>query len=107
MSTEAIEQVKEATPKEPLFSKKNKKLITDPLDDNNPITSTGIGYLFGVGDHREDGERACHESMAVLVVMIAGSGVISAIRNMIPSRIRIIVQLVVVASFGAHWWIWY
>lgn len=34
--SESVEKLK--VPSEPLFSKKNKKLITDPLSDNNPIT---------------------------------------------------------------------
>ena len=31
------------TPSEPLFSKKNRKLVTDPLSDNNPITIQVLG----------------------------------------------------------------
>ena len=34
----AIEEVIEEEVKEPLFSKKNRKLLSDPLDDDNPIT---------------------------------------------------------------------
>ncbi|MDG1147480.1 MAG: Rnf-Nqr domain containing protein, partial [Crocinitomicaceae bacterium] len=30
-------------PREPLFSKKNKKLVTDPLTDNNPVTIQVLG----------------------------------------------------------------
>ena len=43
MSTAVAEEVKEEVKKEPLFSKKNKKLITDPLDDSNPITVQVLG----------------------------------------------------------------
>ena len=45
--TKLIKMVK----KRALFSKKNKKLITDPLDDNNPIIVTGIRYLFCIGNN--------------------------------------------------------
>ena len=44
MSTEAIEAAKEVkAPKEPLFSKKNKKLLKDPINDSNPITVQVLG----------------------------------------------------------------
>ena len=43
MSTEVAEVKQEVAEKEPLFSAKNKKLITDPLDDNNPITVQVLG----------------------------------------------------------------
>lgn len=95
MSTEVAEKVKE--PKEPLFSKKNKKLITDPLDDNNPITVQVLGICSALAITVKI-ENAIVMSLAVLVVMMAGSGIISLLRNMIPSRIRIIVQLVVLAA---------
>ena len=38
-----IEKTVEKKQREPLFSKKNKKLITDPLDDNNPVTIQVLG----------------------------------------------------------------
>ena len=36
--TVIVEEKKKVKEREPLFSKKNKKLITDPLDENNPVT---------------------------------------------------------------------
>ena len=43
-STEVLEEKKiEVKEREPLFSKKNKKLISDPLDENNPITIQVLG----------------------------------------------------------------
>jgi hypothetical protein len=47
MSTEVAEVVEKKS--EPLFSKKNRKLITNPLDIDNPDYGTGIGYLFCIG----------------------------------------------------------
>ncbi|MCW5900804.1 MAG: NADH:ubiquinone reductase (Na(+)-transporting) subunit D [Flavobacteriales bacterium] len=86
-----------AAPKESLFSKKNRKLITDPLDDNNPITVQVLGICSALAITVKL-ENALVMSASVLFVMLAGNVVISLLRNMIPSRIRIIVQLVVVAG---------
>jgi Na+-transporting NADH:ubiquinone oxidoreductase subunit D len=86
-----------AAPKEPLFSTKNKKLITDPLNENNPITIQVLGICSALAITVQV-KQAVFMSLSVLVVMIAGNWIISAIRNLIPSRIRIIVQLVVVAT---------
>jgi Na+-transporting NADH:ubiquinone oxidoreductase subunit D len=91
----AIEEVK--APKEPLFSKKNKKLITDPLNDNNPITIQVLGICSALAITVQV-KQAVFMSLSVLFVMIAGNWLISAMRDLIPSRIRIIVQLVVVAT---------
>ena len=86
-----------AAPKEPLFSTKNKKLITDPLNEDNPITIQVLGICSALAITVQV-KQAVFMSLSVLVVMIAGNWIISAIRNLIPSRIRIIVQLVVVAT---------
>ena len=83
--------------KEALFSKKNKKLITDPLDDNNPITVQVLGICSALAITVQV-EQAVVMSASVLFVLVMGNLTISAIRNLVPSRIRIIVQLVVVAS---------
>ena len=40
------EQLVDKKPKEPLFSKKNRKLITDPLNDDNPITVQVLGICW-------------------------------------------------------------
>lgn len=99
MSTEVAEKevVKEAAPKEPLFSAKNKRLLTDPLNDDNPITVQVLGICSALAITVQV-QQAVVMSLAVLFVMIMGNMIISMLRNAIPSRIRIIVQLVVVAS---------
>lgn len=84
-------------PKEPLFSKKNKKLVTEPLDDNNPVTIQVLGICSALAITVSI-EQALVMSASVLAVLAAGNVIISLLRNLIPSRIRIIVQLVVVAS---------
>lgn len=88
---------KSKAPKEPLFSKKNKKLVTDPLTDNNPVTIQVLGICSALAITVQV-EQAVVMGASVLFVMILGNLIISLLRNMIPSRIRIIVQLVVVAS---------
>ena len=93
MSTE----VKEVKKKEPLFSKKNRGLITDPLNDSNPISVQVLGICSALAITVQL-KPAVVMSISVLAVLSIGNVVISLLRNLIPSRIRIIVQLVVVAS---------
>ncbi len=83
--------------KEPLFSKKNIKLIKDPLDDNNPITVQVLGICSALAITVQL-KPAVVMSISVFFVMCIANVVISLMRNMIPSRIRIIVQLVVIAT---------
>ncbi|MBE51084.1 MAG: NADH:ubiquinone reductase (Na(+)-transporting) subunit D [Flavobacteriales bacterium] len=83
--------------KENLFSSKHKKLIKDPLDDNNPITIQVLGICSALAITVKL-EPAIVMSFSVLFVLSVANVVISLIRKMIPSRIRIIVQLVVIAT---------
>lgn len=86
-----------AEEKEPLFSKKNRKLLTDPLDDNNPITVQVLGICSALAITVQL-KPAIVMAIAVMAVMAFANMIISIIRNLIPNRIRIIVQLVVVAA---------
>jgi Na+-transporting NADH:ubiquinone oxidoreductase subunit D len=100
MSEQAIvveEKKKVVKEREPLFSKKNKKLISDPLDENNPITIQVLGICSALAVTVQM-KAAVVMSVAVLFVLILANVSISLIRNLIPNRIRIIVQLVVVAA---------
>jgi len=83
--------------KEPLFSKKNRALLTDPLDDNNPITVQVLGICSALAITVQL-EPAIVMTISVIAVMGASNVIVSLLRNLIPNRIRIIVQLVVVAS---------
>jgi Na+-transporting NADH:ubiquinone oxidoreductase subunit D len=80
-----------------LLSKKDAKLITDPLADNNPITIQVLGICSALAITAEL-KASLVMAIAVIFVMGVGNVVISLIRNIIPSKIRIIVQLIVVAS---------
>ncbi|TNE76205.1 MAG: NADH:ubiquinone reductase (Na(+)-transporting) subunit D [Bacteroidetes bacterium] len=93
--SETVEKAK--APKEPLFSKKNRKLVTDPLTDNNPVTVQVLGICSALAITVQV-QQAIVMGLSVVFVLVLGNMIISMLRNMIPSRIRIIVQLVVVAS---------
>lgn len=83
--------------KEPLFSKKNKQLITNPLDGDNPITVQVLGICSALAITVQL-KPAVVMSISVFFVLVAANLIVSLMRNLIPSRIRIIVQLVIVAS---------
>jgi len=83
--------------KEALFSKKNKKLISDPLNDNNPITIQVLGICSALAITVQL-KPAVVMAISVLVVLSVANVVISLMRHLIPNRIRIIVQLVVIAT---------
>lgn len=83
--------------KEPLFSRKNLKLLSDPLNDNNPITVQVLGICSALAITVKL-KPAFVMAVAVTVVMAVSNVVISLLRKMVPPRIRIIVQLTVIAS---------
>ena len=80
-----------------LLSKKDTSLILDPLADNNPITIQVLGICSALAITAEV-EASIVMAIAVIFVMGVGNVVISLMRNIIPSKIRIIVQLIVVAT---------
>ncbi len=83
--------------KEPLFSAKNLKLITAPLGAQNPITVQVLGICSALAVTAKL-EPAIVMSISVMFVVVFSNFIISLLRNTIPTRIRIIVQLVVVAA---------
>lgn len=83
--------------KEAFLSKANRKLLSNPLDDNNPITVQVLGICSALAITVQL-KPAIVMTVAVIFVMAMGNVVVSLLRNLIPNRIRIIVQLVVVAS---------
>ena len=85
---------------EPIFSKKNKKLLSDPLDDNNPITVQVLGICSALAITVQL-KPAIVMTMSVIFVMACSNVIISVLRNLIPNRIRIIVFLVVISSLVA------
>ncbi|MBA3675281.1 MAG: NADH:ubiquinone reductase (Na(+)-transporting) subunit D [Chitinophagaceae bacterium] len=89
--------VKVKAPTEPLFSAKNKKLIKDPLNDSNPITVQVLGICSALAVTVQM-KPSIVMALSVMVVCAFSNLAISLLRNSIPNRIRIIVQLVVVAA---------
>tara|TARA_B100000795_G_scaffold33264_1_gene21925 strand:- start:13946 stop:14590 length:645 start_codon:yes stop_codon:yes gene_type:complete len=83
--------------KETLFSKKNRALLTDPLDDNNPVTVQILGICSALAITVQL-KPAIVMALSVLVVLSVANVLVSLMRSFIPSRIRIIVQLVVIAT---------
>jgi len=83
--------------KEPLFSSKNMKLLTNPLNENNPITVQVLGICSALAVTVKV-EPAFVMALSVTAVMAFSNVIISLLRNTIPTRIRIIVQLVIIAS---------
>ncbi|MBC8266332.1 MAG: NADH:ubiquinone reductase (Na(+)-transporting) subunit D [Flavobacteriales bacterium] len=83
--------------KDSLFSKKNMKLLSDPLNDNNPITVQVLGICSALAITVQL-KPAIVMAISVMVVLSVANVLISLLRNLIPSRIRIIVQLVVIAA---------
>ncbi|MCB0640347.1 MAG: NADH:ubiquinone reductase (Na(+)-transporting) subunit D [Phaeodactylibacter sp.] len=83
--------------KEPLFGKKERKLLTDPLNDNNPITVQVLGICSALAV-----TSVVYPSivMAVAVILVTGfsSFFTALIRDRIPKSVRMIVQLIIVAS---------
>ncbi len=76
---------------------KNLKLVTDPLNLNNPITVQVLGICSALAVTVKL-MPAIVMSMSVIAVLAFANVIISLLRNTIPSRIRIIVQLVVIAT---------
>src|SRR5688572_5982715 len=80
-----------------LLSKKDSRLILDPLADNNPITIQVLGICSALAITAQL-KASIVMAVSVMVVLGMGNVVISLLRNVIPGKIRIIAQLVVVAA---------
>ncbi len=83
--------------KEPVFSAKNLKLLTSPLGRNNPITVQVLGICSALAVTVKL-KPAIVMAISVTIVVAVSNLVIAAMRKTIPDRIRIIVQLVVIAT---------
>ncbi len=83
--------------KEPLFGKKERKLLTDPLGDNNPITIQVLGICSALAVTTLF-FKALVMSVAVVFVCAFANLFTSLLRNYIPKQVRMIVQLVIIAT---------
>jgi Na+-transporting NADH:ubiquinone oxidoreductase subunit D len=97
MSTETLENEVVVKPSEPLLSKRRKKLITDPLIDDNPVTVQVLGICSSLAVTTQM-QPTLVMAISVIFVVALSNFAISLMRNTIPARVRIIVQLAVVAT---------
>ena len=94
---ENIDTAVQVQPKEKLFSKKNKRILFEPLSDNNPITFQVLGICSSLATTVQM-RTALVMSLAVMFVLASSNVAISMLRKYIPSKIRIIVELAIVAT---------
>ena len=80
-----------------LFSKANREVLTSPLAKNNPVAVQVLGICSALAVTAQL-EPAIVMGLSVTVITAFANVIISLLRKTIPNRIRIIVQLVVVAS---------
>lgn len=74
-----------------------KRVITDPLFNNNPIAFQILGVCSALAVTSKL-ETSLMMSLALTAVLVCSNAAISLIRNHIPSSIRIIVQMTIIAS---------
>lgn len=88
----------EITEKEPTiaFGKEEKKLLTDPINENNPITVQVLGVCSALAVTTLL-NKAIVMGIAVMLVTAFSNLFTSLLRNYIPKQIRMIVQLVIIA----------
>jgi len=98
MSTETLEKPIEKKPAEPLFSKRRKKFVNDPLSSDNPITVQVLGICSALAVTTQM-RPTLIMAISVTLVIVFSNLLLSLIRNLVPSRVRIIVQLAIVATF--------
>lgn len=80
-----------------LFSKQNKEALTNPFNLDNPVLAQVLGICSALAVTSQL-KPAIVMGLAVTIITAFSNTIISIIRNTIPNRIRIIVQLVVVAA---------
>lgn len=97
MSAETIEKAVDIKPAEGLLSKRRRKLVTDPLNDDNPVTIQVLGICSALAVTTQM-KPTLVMAISVIFVIALSNVVISLMRNTIPARVRIIVQLAVVAT---------
>jgi Na+-transporting NADH:ubiquinone oxidoreductase subunit D len=83
--------------REPLFSTKNLNLLREPLNDSNPITVQVLGICSALAVTVKL-KPSVVMAISVIAVLAVSNVVISLLRKSIPPRIRIIVQLTVIAT---------
>ncbi|MFT5126490.1 MAG: Na+-transporting NADH:ubiquinone oxidoreductase subunit D [Rhodothermales bacterium] len=83
--------------KQPIWSAKNQKILTDPFSDNNPVTVQVLGICSALAVTVML-KPSLIMGVAVIAVVAGSNFVVSLIRNLIPTQVRIIVEVVIVAT---------
>jgi Na+-transporting NADH:ubiquinone oxidoreductase subunit D len=92
-----VTTVKAPEKREPLFGKNERKLLIDPIDDNNPITVQVLGICSALAVTTQV-LPALIMSIAVIFVLAFSNLFTSLLRGSIPKQVRMIVQLVIIAT---------
>jgi len=79
------------------FGKAERKLLTDPLDSNNPVTVQVLGICSALAV-TTGMKNALVMAIAVVFVTMFSNMITSALRNSIPKAVRMIVQLIIIAT---------
>ena len=80
-----------------LFNSESKKIVSDPINVNNPISLQVLGICSALAvTIRLD--QAIIMTLAVVFVLCSSNVILSLIRNYIPARVRIVIMLSVIAS---------
>jgi len=95
MADTAVVVKKESAPIQ--FGKKERKLLTDPLSDSNPITVQVLGICSALAV-TTGMKNAFVMAIAVVFVCLGSNILTSLLRNAIPKQVRMIVQLVIIAT---------
>ena len=80
-----------------ILDKKSRVVLTDPIMATNPISLQVLGICSALAVTVQV-QTAFVMTLAVVAVLAASNTIISLLRNNIPSKVRIIVQLSVIAS---------
>jgi len=89
--------IEKSEPSEAPLSKRRKRIITDPLNDDNPITVQVLGICSALAVTTQLSPTLIM-AISVVFVIVFSNLIISLLRNLIPNRVRIIVQLAVIAT---------
>jgi Na+-transporting NADH:ubiquinone oxidoreductase subunit D len=95
-ATTATPSVVPVKKRDALFSKKNVQTLRDPLDDTNPVTVQVLGICSALAVTVQM-KPALIMALGVTFVVAFSNLIVSMLRRTIPTRIRIIVQLIIVA----------
>ena len=97
MAETATAQKAQTKVREPIFGKKERRLIIDPLDDNNPITVQVLGICSALAVTTLVFPSIVM-TVAVIFVLAFSNLFTSLMRKGIPKQVRMIVQLVIIAT---------